>query len=353
MQRGRIASIQALRAVAAWAVVLGHAVPLSYGLTPSPTLKLFVPFFQAFAHAGVDLFFVISGAIMFIIAKRTNDATAIGSAVSFAVRRGMRIFPLFWITMGFTLWVGVGVFPTTPLQWIRELTLVDMPPAHPVAWTLVFEVRFYLMVAVMILFFHRRRMDGFFVLAIMMCATIFAAQYGFVPVPWLMIPLVYEFVFGIAVAALLTFGIPLSPLIALVLGVTWMGWSAVVLFPTGASVDIYRIAGYGIPAALILYGLIALESKGSLRVPRWLEHAGDASYSVYLWHFAIVVGLARVWPRGQWFSAPSYLVTTLLLSGVAAFISFKCIERPFIELAHWLTSRGRPGIDGAKGAAIS
>lgn len=55
-------SLQALRAIAAWLVVYGHYMQIIHGFQYSSPLG---KFFSMHGRFGVDLFFVISGFIMF------------------------------------------------------------------------------------------------------------------------------------------------------------------------------------------------------------------------------------------------------------------------------------------------
>src|SRR5215212_2699709 len=77
-----IVTVQYLRAIAASLVALRHAmdVPELIGKYPQP-----------FGRYGIDLFFVISGYIMWTIAERGR------SPLSFWSARIVRIVPIYWI----------------------------------------------------------------------------------------------------------------------------------------------------------------------------------------------------------------------------------------------------------------
>src|SRR5690349_10997415 len=77
-------NVQALRALAAMLVVLGHLQPLFE--TVHPALA-----WVGLGRCGVDLFFVISGFIM-VHTTRAGDT----SPGAFAIRRLVRILPLYW-----------------------------------------------------------------------------------------------------------------------------------------------------------------------------------------------------------------------------------------------------------------
>jgi len=80
----RLASIQAVRAIAAWAVVLAHTLAVSVSVSGGHTvLADLYSRLAAFAHAGVDAFFVVSGAIMVILYGAEGNEPRIPSTLRF------------------------------------------------------------------------------------------------------------------------------------------------------------------------------------------------------------------------------------------------------------------------------
>ena len=78
----RLVSVQYLRAVAAMMVVVHHAVNQLAPAQPRPT----------FLEAGVDMFFVISGLVIWLkVAERPENAG------KFMLDRLFRIAPLYWL----------------------------------------------------------------------------------------------------------------------------------------------------------------------------------------------------------------------------------------------------------------
>ncbi|MGH8027878.1 MAG: acyltransferase family protein [Pseudoxanthomonas sp.] len=86
----RVVELDALRGIAALAVVAfhytthygreyGHATPLGFGFTPG--------------NYGVNLFFLISGFVIFMTLERTRNA------MDFVVSRFSRLFPAYWAAM--------------------------------------------------------------------------------------------------------------------------------------------------------------------------------------------------------------------------------------------------------------
>ena len=110
--RGRSASelegIQVLRAGAALLVVMSHALFESLGAAAGPKSPAWL---VASGSVGVDIFFVISGFIMFYVNFPADRAPVAPS--SFLAKRFARIYPLYWFCLAATLvlW-SLGLVPS-------------------------------------------------------------------------------------------------------------------------------------------------------------------------------------------------------------------------------------------------
>ena len=91
---------------------------------------------------------------------------------------------------------------------------------------------------------------------------------------------------------------------------------------------------FGIPAALILYGLISFERKKEIGFPIFLQKIGDASYSLYLSHVLVLSLLGRIWKAFGGDQYPINYILIVVFLGAAVFVgwlSFVIIERPMIN----------------------
>ena len=112
-----------------------------------------------YGYLGVDLFFIISG---FVIAMSARGR----SGTQFLIARARRLYPAFWICMTFTalftLEFGGGRFHVSLPQYLANLTMFSTKLRYAyvdeVYWSLDVEVRFYLLVALVLYTLGVRRL---------------------------------------------------------------------------------------------------------------------------------------------------------------------------------------------------
>jgi exopolysaccharide production protein ExoZ len=313
--------LQTLRFVAALMVVYVHAAQLAVEQTGS--YGFFPRELPLAGQAGVDIFFVISGVI---IAR-----TAVGlSWQEFAWKRFRRIIPFYFLVCIFSLLIvarsGAAItgrdLIATFLLW--PATDVMTLPLMPVAWTLCYEMLFY--AAATLVLADRRWLYpvlGLFVAA--MALRPHGAVFEF-----LGNPLILEFLFGVAIAYAPAFrharwGIPLGA--ALLIGAGFFD-----LAPFGNSLEylrgeeaFQRVAVFGLPAALIVWG--AMQFKG--RESFWTGQ-GDASYALYLTHALFMPTFFLVW---KVIPLPTDLiiVTSMVASAFFGWRIHLAIEKPVLN----------------------
>ena len=150
---GKIEIVQGLRALAVLLVVWTHSiVAASYHSTPKQGTFFHL---KSFGACGLDIFFVISGFIVSLVASRAI-AQSQSSARTFLSRRFTRIFPLYWILTGVVIVEAqLGKYPILwhRVPWLATLFLLPgwqypVPPLIlSLGWSLVFEIYFYLVLA--------------------------------------------------------------------------------------------------------------------------------------------------------------------------------------------------------------
>lgn len=315
----RLIEIQLLRGVAALAVVTHHAVShagLSFGV----------------GAAGVDIFFVISGFIMWMVG--TDRPT---SPLRFAWARLARVAPLYWlVTIGvaaLALLLPAAMPNLHPTPRTLLLSLFFIPhhnaegaifPLLVPGWTLNFEMVFYLLFAASLALPRQARL-GMLLATLGLLATAGLALQPDHPVAVTYTsPLLLEFAAGIGLAVLWRQGrLPGRAggwsMMALGLGVF------AILELNGLYAEDLRVLLWGLPAWLLVAGALSAGVVGRHGPAALL---GDASYSIYLMH-PLLVGLT--WRLLGWLPVPAYLAVTLLLSIGAGLACFRFIERPISQ----------------------
>ena len=340
----QILSIQYLRGIAAVMVVIYHLLeveataPYHIAIGPFPN--------GAF---GVDIFFVISGFIMWTI----SEARPAGP-FEFMKRRIIRIVPLYWaITFATAFLSTSGGLIALPdfTQLFRSLFFIPtwnpdlmniIAPIVKVGWTIEVEMFFYVIFSLVLLLSARYRLvTGSGVL-------VFLAVFGFVFGPFERATLelytdsiVLEFAYGMILgAAYPTIRDTLSRNPKLWIAGAGLTLGGILLLTDGGVFLRSRGIICGIPALMVVSGCLLMEDQLTKRPSRFLKFIGDASYSIYLFHLMALVFTQKT--IGIWFakSAPWFaLVTeTVLAVGVGCFLYY-FFERPLTRWARSLISR--------------
>jgi len=145
--RSRLTSLDGLRGLAALAVVVYHFGFRASELYPelgSPITAV------SFGHYGVQLFFVISGFVIFMSLERATVR-------SFVINRFIRLYPIYWIcliaTFVIVLIFGLPGREVSPLEAVVNLTMFQgyfgVTHVDGAYWTLVAELGFYIQIGVL------------------------------------------------------------------------------------------------------------------------------------------------------------------------------------------------------------
>jgi peptidoglycan/LPS O-acetylase OafA/YrhL len=351
-------SIQVCRALAALLVVHVHATVMArvYAERYGSLDAISNGFYNTldFGQLGVDLFFVISGFIMIFVTSALPPGRA--SVRSFLERRIARIVPLYWFftfLLAALIVVAPGVVVHDDLSGtflLKSLFFIpavrsngEIAPVVPPGWTLNFEMFFYLSLGILLLLPAHRRVwllsFGFL--------SLVAAGLALTPGPShpvatvLTSPLLFEFLYGCWIGSLFLTGRVAGPSwAALCVGTGLTGITLAFFLPLQA----YRPFSWGIPSALLVYGLLCLERAKRLRFPQFLVRLGDASYSLYLVHWFVLPPVGRAWAKSGLGSHAAGDVLVLLgiaASVAAALVVYRYLEDPLIRGARRLLSPRR------------
>jgi exopolysaccharide production protein ExoZ len=344
-----ITSIQMMRAVAALAVVSMHICGFTSSVVSNDVWKGMAKFSSTYGHAGVDLFFVISGVVMYMITRR-SPISNVRAAYEFIIHRIMRIYPLFWVTLLFAILSAGGSFrQLLSLDGIKDLTLYATPQLHLVSWTLSYEVRFYLTVAIILLVARKKLGIAFMAWGIGQLIASLLSAFGAISVNKFTYGLMTEFSMGLLVGAILTRKVVFKPIAILLIAFSWLFTSFIVVYAHADFITPYRHLLFGIPSAMALYSIVTLESNGGSVSPVFLCKIGDSSYSIYLWHYPILVYMTARWTVGShsFSDGLMFAITAAAITSIVSIVSFFAIEKPSIKLGRLLT-RSRLPVSGEK-----
>lgn len=127
------------------------------------------------AQSGVDLFFVISGFIICSAAIKHES-----NPWRFLVKRCGRIFPVYWFVLALSAFVTLWIAPIVGTHWMPERPAIDyillltlINRYVPQAWTLSYEIYFYVCMSVVLL--ARPRSFWFVIGSLMLCQACLVA----------------------------------------------------------------------------------------------------------------------------------------------------------------------------------
>jgi peptidoglycan/LPS O-acetylase OafA/YrhL len=138
----RVAELDALRGIAALAVVLYHYTVFIRAMFPTaPAL----PFSVDWGCYGVQLFFAISGFVILMTLERTR------APLDFVRARFFRLYPTYWLAMAITTLVVASIGPArlqlSGAEWLANLPmlhlLLGVPAVDGAYWSLNVELAFY------------------------------------------------------------------------------------------------------------------------------------------------------------------------------------------------------------------
>jgi exopolysaccharide production protein ExoZ len=332
--RVRLEGVEAGRGVAALLVVLYHAA-LHVEDNVGSAVLWGLPHF---GHAGVDFFFVLSGFIISFVHRK--DLGKPGRLGHYLERRFTRVFPFYWLVLGFVL-LDIGLLHQAQFPGIRELltNVFLLPQAKDQivggAWTLVYEIMFYVVIAIAIC----NRRIGTAVLcvwaALVVLGCVSNSVYQSAALNVVTSPFCLEFFLGIGAAMILSRRtVPLS---GIVLTVGLVGFAAAGVCEVGGWLYGFGAAArlaYGTCAFMVILALVERERSGHLKVPRYMAVLGRASYSVYLVHL-IAIGTTFKFLSMTTRLNPSWALPVwalLCVMGVAAgILASLWLEQPLIR----------------------
>lgn len=325
--------VQYLRGLAALAVVYFHLLPRVLGKASEDTFAVGI------LSAGVDVFFVISGFIIWLTIQRPGV-----SPWPWWRTRLIRVVPLYWFallaTLAFRFSTGTGHIPGF-VEGLKAFLFIPVAnskngqfyPFLVPGWTLNYEFFFYLVVACTL--FLRTTAKRLTALVLVFGSLIalrrFVDTTSAIQVR-LTSPLFLEFLAGIAVAIVHKRFLN-NARVRFMIGIVSLGGAVTVattisskLFDAGP-----RTLYFGLPAALLVLSFICLEEQIRRIRIQPLKLLGDASYSLYLMHPLAIWTAEAVLKRTIGQSAFAELVLVPAACITLAVLTFRYLEQPMLS----------------------
>ncbi|PTB30292.1 hypothetical protein C9I56_02705 [Paraburkholderia caribensis] len=291
----RFNHIQALRFFAAAAVVVDHSVIFWHMKFPGVIDEATRDYFGWTGGWAVALFFCISG---FVITHSSQNL----SPLRFLSVRLLRIFPAFWLACG--LAAAIKLFLFHSLDWRAEgydWKVLSLLPAGPrsyplrIEWSLIYEVFFYVLVAIVLALPWKNRIFWFSVvwLAAILGARAVGHQYSdrYPTFPEIFIssrnlPFIGGvFVYYYGRSTFVRRWYPFMPFWAL--GIALLAQ----ITPHDFGVTITQ----AISSMLLVAFAVERDHIKPMANDGPLVKLGDASYGLYLFHITVITVLLALW----------------------------------------------------------
>jgi peptidoglycan/LPS O-acetylase OafA/YrhL len=319
----RIPSLDGLRGISIWAVLLAHASAHFIG-TP-----LHLPFIRmvlaTFAYFGVTVFFVISGFLITFLLLKERARSGSVSIGGFYSRRAIRILPVFLLFTGVVIAFGHPTLVQETYSFTFTTSYFFEQAYRPLQqlWSLSVEEQFYLVWPLLMLrgtlTAQRCCWSAMVVCPLLRIALKYAGYHQYSHVA----PAILD---SIAAGCLLAFHHEEARSFAKKYLVSNRAFLTLSLGTVVFAEVVYRldfIVLWGlIPCLVTLVIAAAIERKDWLLNTGPLAWSGLLSYSLYLWQQPFLVF------DGPW----NYLSVRLPLTFAAAFLSYRFIEKPVLSL---------------------
>jgi exopolysaccharide production protein ExoZ len=359
-----ILSLQYLRGLAALMVVYFHSAEQLKRLLGS-SLDLAHEYPTSLGSAGVDIFFVISGFIIW-----TTTARKPSSPGSFLYKRLIRIVPLYWgltILVGCSIWLSPNLSSTSQFSaWHLIASLLFIPWPHPTipgdfpviipGWSLNYEMAFYILFTITLLLPRRYTLATMLLIlsSAVVLGHIFATGGGLVGSSFTFYTndIILEFAGGLLLGTAFVAGIRVPWFVAF--GLLLVGVSSLLIFGHGTSLP--RIIIRGGPAFLIVAGVLFMDREQPAKRVGIFQLIGDASYSIYLTQVLSLPAVGKLWQLAHFscegsmvavFDASCLVVATLV--GVTVYL---VIEKPCLSALRNFRTQNSSGSSSLRPAFV-
>ncbi|MEP0356776.1 acyltransferase [Paraglaciecola sp.] len=333
----KIQTIQLLRGYAAVIVVLYHAHGLItkrasefgaehiFWLSENPFVKIGV--------VGVDIFFVLSGFIIFYASRNSSNL------VLYAKKRIVRIYPIWFVAIFFMVVIALipGTSAVFDLQHILYSALLvphyydgRLVPFLPIGWTLNYEILFYTLFGATLLITKTKRLELITgsIFFLWLISSYLDSRLAIFKL--LENPVLFEFVIGGWLARVYLLGWTVSKKHMLIIVTFALLWLSIFFLSDWLWKLPSLIARAPIAISLFAIAVFYMPIRESKVHPVFI-YLGDASYSIYLFHMFPIMVLSGVVSKLTipFLNEIPVLVSWLLITFTS--VVFGCLTYSIIE----------------------
>lgn len=327
----RLASLDALRGIAALGVVLYHftslfAVKYNYpelsAIFPVPALNI--------GRYGVELFFIISGFVISMSIENSNDV------YRFFVSRFSRLFPTFWAAVcissvfiwGFNDQFDLVIFLNNLTMIPNFLGSTNIDGSY---WTLTYELFFYIAIAGLFYFFRlvptkTMIFIGLGISLLMIVTATYDIYLGYKIKALLLIPHIHLFLAGFLFYKLWK---PerLQPIQVWAVYLLLFALALVQWLLVGSDFSRHNITSSVMVTVFFIVMILVIKGRLTFLNHRILVYFGSISYSLYLIHQEvgyIFINKLISLTGSYWLSMPLSLACVILIAD----LMYRYIETP-------------------------
>jgi len=335
MNSKRVNEIDLLRFIAALAVVFFHYAFRGHAADNMTTMPYpMLASVSKYGYLGVQLFFMISGFVILMTAAN-------GSLKGFVISRASRLYPAFWacctLTFCVTIFIGEPRYQVYASQYLFNLTMFSdfiggVPPIDGVYWSLFVELRFYALIAIILIIGKIHHAQSFVVLWLIASIAL-----EIKPVSGLNYALITEysafFIAGSTFFLIWSKGPSITKITIILLSwclATFQSISELERFRKhfDADIDPYVVAGV-VTSSYACMLMISLKKTAFLGRHPWLL-AGSITYPLYLVHQNIGYMLFNI--AHPHVSSHLIFWGTIAAAILLAYVVHRVVERKFSTL---------------------
>jgi peptidoglycan/LPS O-acetylase OafA/YrhL len=353
----RIPGFDGLRGIGILFVLIGHGA-YSFPIKLGPTF----PYFGN-GMLGVNVFFVLSGYLIYMLSVREYERTGQFDWVHFYLRRVLRIFPCFYSYLAvIAILMGLGLVVLSPSMIIAVSTFSlnyrqlwdpsTIEYNYSVIchyWTLTLEEQFYLTFPFLMFLFARRWLLPVMATVVILAPFIRVFCYFFTPGSRAQIGMMFHTGFdsiamGVLLGELLRRPRWKERLLTLAGNPKVLASLLVFLFVISPALTSVFRGSYSITIgktlellaiAIVVTAAAFHSSRTMSAVIEWppLVYLGVLSYSLYVWNL-LFLNVQLNWVVNQF-------PLNFILLAITVSISYYLVERPFLRLKDVLRNRRR------------